>query len=165
MNPLVTYKLHITRMQEALKEARIAMSHSEVPVGAILFLDGEVVGRGHNSRIAESDPTGHAEIRAIREACKKIGNYRLQESSLYVTVEPCIMCVGAILEARVKEVVFGAREPVFGAAGSVINLLESNLMHHQCKVIAGVCADESKILLKKFFKKLRDCEGDRSTSI
>ena len=159
----MTYKLHIARMQEALKEARVAMSRSEVPVGAILFIDGEIIGRGHNSRISESDPTGHAEIRAIREACKKIGNYRLQESSLYVTVEPCIMCVGAILEARVKEVIFGAREPVFGAAGSVINLLESRMMHHQCKVISRVCADESKILLTKFFKDLRDWKSDRST--
>ena len=148
-------------MGEALKEARIAMSRSEVPVGAVLFMNGEIIGRGYNSRISESDPTGHAEIRAIREACKRIGNYRLQESSLYVTVEPCVMCVGTILEARVKEVIFGARESVSGAAGSVINLLESNFMHHQCKVISGVCADQSKILLKEFFKDLRDYESDR----
>ena len=104
-------------MDEALDQARIALAKNEVPVGAVLRIGNEVVGRGHNGSIESCDPTAHAEIRALREACQKQQNYRLPGSILYVTLEPCLMCAGALLHARVTEVVFGAREPVSGAAG------------------------------------------------
>ena len=112
-------------MEEALDQARIALAKNEVPVGAVLLIENEVVGRGHNGPIESCDPTAHAEIRALREACQKQQNYRLPGSILYVTLEPCLMCAGALLHARVAEVVFGAREPVGGAAGSIMNVLES----------------------------------------
>ena len=142
-------------MAEALQEARIALRKTEVPVGAVLFFEGNLVGRGHNSSISNKDATAHAEIQAIRDACKNVGNYRLPNSILYVTLEPCIMCAGAILQARIEEVVFAIREPICGASGSVINVLESDWMNHRCRVTTGICADESRVMLKEFFSKLR----------
>ena len=152
---MVTYELHKGRMNQALQEARIALSNAEIPVGALVFVGDELVGRGRNSRIANSDATAHAEIQAIRSACKRIGNYRLPNSILYVTLEPCVMCAGAILQARIEEVIFAAREPLSGAAGSVVNLLESDWMNHRCKVTAGICSEESIGMLKGFFSGLR----------
>ena len=142
-------------MDEALDQARIALAKNEVPVGAILRIGNEVVGRGHNGPIESCDPTAHAEIRALREACQKQQNYRLPGSILYVTLEPCVMCAGALLHARVAEVVFGAREPVGGDAGSIMSALESGCLNHSAKVTAGVSAEESSEMLQKFFKRLR----------
>jgi tRNA(adenine34) deaminase len=142
-------------MDEALDQARIALKKNEVPVGAVLRIGNEVVGRGHNGPIESCDPTAHAEIRALREACQKQQNYRLPGSILYVTLEPCLMCAGALLHARVTEVVFGAREPVSGAAGSIMNVLESGWLNHCAKVTAGICAEESSRMLQEFFERLR----------
>ena len=142
-------------MEEALEQARIALAKNEVPVGAVLLIENEVVGRGHNGPIESCDPTAHAEIRALREACLKQKNYRLPGSTLYVTLEPCLMCAGALLHARVAEVVFGAREPVGGVAGSIMNVLESGWLNHRVKVTAGIGAEESSEMLQKFFERLR----------
>ena len=142
-------------MDEALDQARIALKKNEVPVGAVLRIGNEVVGRGHNGSIESCDPTAHAEIRALREACQKQKNYRLPGSILYVTLEPCLMCAGALLHARVTEVVFGAREPVSGAAGSIMNALESGWLNHCAKVTAGIGAEESSKMLQEFFERLR----------
>ena len=142
-------------MGEALDEARIALAKNEVPVGAVLRIGNEVVGRGHNGPIESCDPTAHAEIRALREACQKQQNYRLPGSILYVTLEPCLMCVGALLHARVAEVVFGARESVGGAAGSIMKALESGWLNHCAKVTAGIKAQESSEMLQEFFEQLR----------
>ena len=142
-------------MDEALDQARIALAKNEVPVGAILRIGNEVVGRGHNGPIESCDPTAHAEIRALREACQKQQNYRLPGSILYVTLEPCVMCAGALLNARVAEVVFGAREPGGGAAGSIVNVLESGWLNYRTKVTAGIGAEESSEMLQEFFERLR----------
>ena len=142
-------------MKEALEQARIALAKNEVPVGAVLRIGNEVVGRGHNGPIESCDPTAHAEIRALREACQKQKDYRLPGSVLYVTLEPCLMCAGALLHARVAEVVFGAREPVGGAAGSIMNAVESGWLNHRAKVTVGIGAEESTKMLKKFFERLR----------
>ena len=142
-------------MGEALDQARIALANNEVPVGAVLRIGNEVVGRGHNGPIESCDPTAHAEIRALRDACQKQQNYRLPGSILYVTLEPCLMCAGALLHARVAEVVFGAREPVGGAAGSIMNAIESGWLNHCAKVTAGIGAEESSKMLQKFFERLR----------
>ena len=142
-------------MDEALDQARIALAKNEVPVGAVLRIGNEVVGWGHNGPIESCDPTAHAEIRALREACQKQQNYRLPGSILYVTLEPCLMCAGALLHARVAEVVFGAREPVSGAAGSIMNVLESGWLNHRTKVTAGIGAEESSEMLQEFFERLR----------
>jgi len=142
-------------MNQALKEARVALSNAEIPVGALVFVGDQLVGRGRNAAIANSDATAHAEIQAIRAACQRVGNYRLPNSILYVTLEPCVMCAGAILQARIEQVVFAAREPISGAAGSVVNLLESDWMNHRCKVTAGICSEESVGMLKAFFSRLR----------
>ena len=147
--------MHERWMKEALAEAQFALAKGEVPVGAVLVLDGELIGRGHNGPIASSDPTAHAEIRALRDACKKRQNYRLPGSVLYVTLEPCLMCVGAILHARLAEVVFGAREPSSGAAGTFVNALEGGWLNHHCKVTAGVHAEDSTAILQEFFNELR----------
>ena len=146
---------HKQWMEEALEQARIARAKNEVPVGAVLLIENEVVGRGHNGPIESCDPTAHAEIRALREACLKQKNYRLPGSTLYVTLEPCLMCAGALLHARVAEVVFGAREPVGGAAGSIMNVLESGWLNHRAKVTAGIGAEESSEMLQEFFERLR----------
>lgn len=142
-------------MDEALDQARIALARNEVPVGAVLRIGKEIVGRGHNGPIESCDPTAHAEIQALREACKKRQNYRLPGSVLYVTLEPCLMCAGAILHSRVAEVVFGAREPDAGAAGSIMNMLESGWLNHNVKVTSGIGAVESRKMLQGFFARLR----------
>ena len=142
-------------MGEALDQARIALTKNEVPVGAVLRIGNEVVGRGHNGPIESCDPTAHAEIKAIREACQKQKNYRLPGSILYVTLEPCLMCVGALVHARVAELVFGAREPVGGSAGSMMNALEFGWLNHCIKVTGGVSAEESGEMLQKFFQQRR----------
>ena len=142
-------------MDVALDQARIALTKNEVPVGAVLRIGNEVVGRGHNGSIESCDPTAHAEIRALREASLKQKNYRLPGSTLYVTLEPCLMCAGALLHARVAEVVFGAREPVSGSAGSIMNVLESGWLNHRAKVTAGIGAEESSEMLQEFFERLR----------
>ena len=142
-------------MAHALELAVDARDAGEVPVGAVVVCNERIVGQGWNQLVGKSDPTAHAEINAIREAGKKLDNYRLNECSLYVTLEPCVMCAGAIVHARLATVVFGARDPKAGAAGSIVNLVESPLLNHQCKVIAGVLEDQCKTILQDFFRAKR----------
>ena len=142
-------------MQRAIELAKLAESCGEVPVGAVLVKDDQIIGEGYNSPISANDPTAHAEIRALRDAAQHIGNYRLLNTSLYVTLEPCLMCVGAIVHARVGEVIYGATEPKTGAAGSVFDVLTSPANNHNVDLRGGVLADECALLLKDFFQKRR----------
>jgi tRNA(adenine34) deaminase len=142
-------------MGEALEQARRGLAEGEVPVGAVVMLDGEVIGHGHNSPIVENDPTAHAEILALREAARKTGNYRLSGSTLYVTLEPCAMCCGAMVWARVDRVVFGASDPKAGAAASLYHLLDDERLNHRAIVTGGVLAQECGALLQEFFKQKR----------
>jgi tRNA(adenine34) deaminase len=142
-------------MAEALALARAAGARGEVPVGAIVVKDGAIVGHGGNAPIAGNDPTAHAEIAALREAGFALGNYRLPGCDLYVTIEPCAMCAGAILHARIRRVVFGARDPKTGACGSVVDLFSEPRLNHHATVTAGVAADECGALLTQFFDARR----------
>ncbi|HVN34833.1 MAG TPA: tRNA adenosine(34) deaminase TadA [Casimicrobiaceae bacterium] len=138
-------------MGEALTLARAAAARGEVPVGAVIVRDGEIVGRGGNAPIAACDPTAHAEIAALRDAGGRLGNYRLPGCHLYVTIEPCAMCAGAILHARIARVVFGARDAKTGACGSVVDLFAEPRLNHHATVTGGVLAAESGALLSAFF--------------
>lgn len=142
-------------MREALALARAAAGVDEVPVGAVLVIDGGIVGRGFNQPIRRHDPTAHAEIMALRDAAERVGNYRLPGSTLYVTLEPCVMCSGAIMHARVGRVVFGARDPKTGAAGSVIDLYSEERLNHHADIVGGVLAEECGALLSAFFAARR----------
>lgn len=147
-------------MQQALAQARDAAAAGEVPVGAVVVRNGEVIATGRNASIDGHDPTAHAEIVALRAAAQKLGNYRLDDCELYVTLEPCAMCAGAMLHARLKNVVFGAADPKTGAAGSVVNLFAEQKLNHQTGVSGGVMADESTALLQEFFQKRRSDQRD-----
>jgi tRNA(adenine34) deaminase len=142
-------------MEEALTLARGAAARGEVPVGAIVVRKGVVVGRGGNAPISTNDPTAHAEIAALREAALALGNYRLVDCALYVTLEPCAMCAGAIIHARIARLVFGARDPKTGACGSVIDLFAEPRLNHHATVTRDVRADECGILLSRFFSSRR----------
>ena len=142
-------------MHEALVLAEHAMAQEEVPVGAILVLEDKIIGKGWNQPISSNDPSAHAEIVALRCAAKTINNYRLLNATLYVTLEPCLMCVGAILHARIKRLVFGAYDPKTGATGSVFNILTDTRHNHVVEVQGGVLEEESSGLLQKFFKQRR----------
>ena len=142
---------HESWMRVALEEAAVASVNGEIPVGAIVVAGDRIVGRGHNRAIGLSDPTAHAEVMALRDAGARIGNYRLPETIMYVTLEPCPMCAGALLHARVGNLVFGARDSEIGAAGSAMNLLESPLTNHRCQVIAGILETDCSERLEQFF--------------
>lgn len=148
-------------MQRALALAAHAAEHGEVPVGALVIVDGQVVGEGWNQPIATSDPTSHAEIVAIREACRAVHNYRLSGAILVVTVEPCLMCVGAMIHARIGTVVYGAPEPRAGALGSATAAHETPGLNHRLAVIGGVLADECRVLMQSFFRARRAPADDR----
>jgi len=138
-------------MSLALEQARKAEEEGEVPVGAILVKDGLLIAKAHNQPISTNDPTAHAEIQLIRAAGKKLKNYRLTGTSLYVTLEPCAMCLGAIMHARVEHVVFGAHDPKTGVCGSSENLMDAKCFNHKINLVSGVMENESKQLLKNFF--------------
>ena len=142
-------------MRRALALAQRARDEGEVPVGALVVLDGKVAGEGWNRPISAHDATSHAETEAIRAACRTLDNYRLVGASLYVTLEPCAMCIGAIFHARIARVVFGAPDPKTGAAGSVINLFAESRLNHHASVQGGVLAQESGELLRTFFASRR----------
>ena len=141
-------------MRLALKEADKAQQIDEVPIGAVLVKDGKVIARGHNKRETTNDPTGHAEIIVIKKACKKLQSWRLVDVTLYVTIEPCLMCSGVIIQSRIKKVVFGARDFKGGAFGSSINVLESENINHYPTVISGVLEKECSEKVSSFFKNI-----------
>ena len=142
-------------MQLALREADRALEHDDVPIGAVIVREGEVIGIGHNERELRSDPTAHAELIALREAARHLGSWRILESVMYVTLEPCAMCAGAIVLARVPRVVFGAADPKAGAAGSVLNVLDVPQLNHRPQVESGLLTEESAGLLRAFFATRR----------
>ena len=147
---------HIDFMNLALSEARKAGQKNEIPIGAVLIAaNDELLSAAHNKTITLKDPTAHAEILALRSAAEKIGNYRLLKTTLYVTVEPCPMCMGALMHARVSRVVFGTRDPKWGAAGSLYNLAEDHRFNHQPEIIDGICKSECKKLMQNFFRQKR----------
>jgi tRNA(adenine34) deaminase len=143
-------------MNLAIREAQKAAQADEVPVGAVIVDHlGNIAGYGHNCPISSNDPTSHAEINAIRMACREFCNYRLPDTTLYVTIEPCIMCMGAIIHARIARIVFGASDPKWGAAGSLYTMSEDRRLNHQPEVISGIYQEKTKQLLKKFFTAKR----------
>ncbi|THE09079.1 tRNA adenosine(34) deaminase TadA [Enterococcus hirae] len=142
-------------MSLAIEEAKKAEELAEVPIGAIVVLDGKVIGRGHNLRETTQDATTHAEMIAIQQACETVGSWRLEDAQLYVTLEPCPMCSGAMILSRIKEVYFGAFDPKGGTAGTLMNLLEDERFNHQAYVEGGILAEECGNLLTVFFKNLR----------
>ena len=141
-------------MQQALQQAKVAWQLNEVPIGAVLVAEDNIIASGHNVSITNLDPTAHAEIIAIRNAARVLGNYRLVNTSLYVTVEPCVMCFGALMQARVNKVIFGAKDPKFGAIGSVVDLT-SYAWTHKLTIISGILEPECKFILQEFFKNKR----------
>src|SRR5438105_2704695 len=143
-------------MREALALAWTAQARGEVPVGAIVVQEGTIVGMGGNAPIAQSDPTAHAEISALREAGARLGNYRLPDCDLYVTLEPCVMCAGAIMHARIRRLVFGARDPKTGACGSIVDLFGETRLNHHTRVTADILASECGALLSAFFASRRN---------
>lgn len=142
-------------MREALALAKMAEEAGEVPVGAVVVIGDQIVGRGYNAPIRRNDPTAHAEMVAIREAALQTGNYRLSGASLYVTMEPCVMCAGAIVHARIERLVFAARDLRFGGVRSKFRIADSDLLNHRVEIIEGVCGPESVAMLQAFFSKRR----------
>ena len=153
MSPHDEFDKHF--MQEALNLAREGRLIGEVPIAALLVRDGVVVGQAHNRRETDQDPTAHAELLAIREAAGQIKSWRLTGTTLYVTLEPCTMCIGAIVLARIPRLVFGALDPKAGACGSIMDIPPEPRLNHRVEVIGGVCAEESQDLLQEFFRELR----------
>ena len=142
-------------LREALELAREAERGGEVPVGAVVVLDGRIVGRGRNSPISRTDPTAHAEILALREAAAAVGNYRLEAASMYATLEPCVMCAGALVAARVSRLVFGARDLRFGGVRSKFRLADADVLNHRVQIVEGVLGAECAELLQRFFDARR----------
>ena len=143
-------------MEEAIKLAKAAQMMNEVPIGAVIVKDGEIIARAHNLRETNQSATAHAEILAIQKACEKLGTWRLEGASLYVTLEPCPMCAGAILMSRIERVVYGAVDPKAGCAGTFMNLLDDSRFNHQCEVVQGILEEECGQLLTTFFRALRE---------
>jgi tRNA(adenine34) deaminase len=142
-------------MEEALRAAQRALEAGEVPVGAVVVCEGKIVGRGWNGNIADSDPTAHAEIIALREAGKNVGNHRLSQCELFATIEPCAMCAGAMIHARLKRLVYGADDPKAGAVHSVIEVLNHPRLNHRMEIRGGVLAGKSAEMLQEFFRNRR----------
>lgn len=142
-------------MREAINEAEKAGKQGEVPIGAVIVLGDKIIGRGHNRKEELNDPLSHAETEAIKDACNNIQDWRLNGSLIYVTAEPCIMCVGAIIHARISRVIFGAVEPKFGCVCSQIGIFDKNLFNHRVEWLSGICKDEITTLMQSFFKNIR----------
>ena len=147
--------VHEHFMHEALQEASLALCHTEVPVGAVVVVDDIVIGRGHNQRQMLLDPTAHAEVLALRQAAQHLGQWQLTAATLYVTLEPCIMCLGAAVLSRIRCLIFGCKDPKAGACGSQFDILGMARLNHTFPVISGVCQDEASALLRGFFQALR----------
>ena len=148
-------EMDLGNMRAALAEAEAAAESGEVPVGAVVVAGGEIIARGHNRSETDNDPSAHAEIVALREAARRTGNYRLTDATLYVTLEPCAMCMGALVQARIERLVFGAYDPKAGAAGSAIDLSDSPSFNHRFEINGGVLAEECGSVLKAFFESRR----------
>jgi tRNA(adenine34) deaminase len=148
-------KIEEKYMRQALREADKAEEKGEVPVGCVIVLDGQIIARGHNLREAKNDPTAHAEIVALRKAGKKLGTWRLEQAIIYVTCEPCAMCAGALVLARVKKVVYGCRDPKAGAVETLYEIGRDGRLNHQFELIGGVLEQECQLRLSRFFQKLR----------
>ena len=146
---------HLEFMQQAIEESKKAQTIGEVPIGAVIVKDDKIIARAHNLRETSQLSTAHAELLAIHEANKALGSWRLEECTLYVTLEPCPMCAGAIVQSRIPKVVYGAKDPKGGCCGTIYNLLEEQQFNHQCEVISGVMEEECGQLLTTFFKELR----------
>jgi tRNA(adenine34) deaminase len=142
-------------MREALDQARLALAAGEVPIGAVIVVEDRIIARAFNQPISANDPTAHAEVLALRDAARALGNYRLNEASVYVTVEPCLMCVGALVHARVREVVYGAPEPKTGALVSTLKALELPGLNHRFAVTGGVLEDDCRAIIQEFFREKR----------
>ena len=148
-------------MKEALKQAKKASDKLEVPVGAIIVKDGKIIARAYNQKEYKKDTTNHAEILAIKKASKKIGSWRLLDCDMYVTLEPCSMCAGALIQSRIRKVYIGAMDEKTGACGSVLNLLEDYKFNHHVEAESGILKDECENILKEFFKKLREYKKNK----
>ena len=144
-----------TYMQAAIAEAQVAGAKGEVPIGALIVHEGQIIGRGHNLRETSNDPTSHAEMVAIRQAAEAIGHWRLLETTLYVTLEPCVMCMGAIILARIPRLVYACRDPRAGAVGSIYDFSSDERFNHKVEVVEGVLGAECSVLLSGFFQELR----------
>ncbi|MCL2389477.1 MAG: tRNA adenosine(34) deaminase TadA [Elusimicrobia bacterium] len=142
-------------MRAALRECQKAVNSGEVPVGAVIVKDGKIIARGFNKNITATDPTAHAEIVALRRAAKKLGNYRLNDCTIYVTLEPCAMCASALVHARIKKIVYGAPDPKAGACGSIFNIARHEKLNHKIELSSGALEDECSKMLKDFFKSKR----------
>ena len=143
-------------MKEAVKQAKKARALEEVPIGCVIVYEGKIIGRGYNRRTIDKNTLAHAELQAIRKASKKMGDWRLEDCTLYVTLEPCQMCSGAIVQARIKRVVVGCMNPKAGCAGSILNLLQMEEFNHQVELTTGVLEEECSSMMKSFFKELRE---------
>lgn len=152
-------------MREAMNEAKKAAALGEVPIGAVIVREGEIVGRGYNLRETQKDPTLHAEMIAIREASQKLGGWRLIGCDLYVTLEPCPMCAGAIVQSRIEQVYYGATDPKAGCAGTLMNLCAEPRFNHQVPVWAGILQEECQMMLKDFFRQLRKKKKEDAKNI
>ncbi len=152
---------HAGYMREALAEAKKAYALGEVPVGAVVVLDGDIIGRGYNLRETLADATAHAEIIALREAARSIGDWRLNGTIVYVTIEPCPMCAGAMIQFRVQTVVYGAADPKAGAVDSIMDVLREPRFNHQVGVVSGVLEDECREIIRRFFRELREREKQK----
>lgn len=150
-------------MQEALREAEEALSIGEVPVGAVIEKDGVIIGRGHNMTETSKDPTAHAEILAIREAAENLGGWRLLGCRMYVTTEPCSMCAGATVLARIQKVYIGTTDPKTGACGSLMNILQDERLNHYVQIETGIMKQECEKIMKSFFRKLRKKKSEENT--
>jgi len=143
-------------MKEAIKQARKAYTIEEVPIGCVIVHNGNIIGRGYNRRTIDKNPLAHAELQAIRKASRKMDDWRLEDCTMYVTLEPCQMCAGAIVQSRMKRVVAGCMNPKAGCAGSILNLLQMEEFNHQVKLDIGILEEECSLMLKEFFKELRN---------
>lgn len=145
-------------MKEAIRQAKKALALNEVPIGCVIVHEGKIIGRGYNRRMTDHTTLAHAEILAIRKACRKMGDWRLENCRIYITLEPCPMCAGAIVQARIPEVIIGCMNPKAGCAGSVLDLLHQEGFNHRCEVKTGILGEECSRMMRSFFKELREKE-------
>ena len=158
-------RLHEKYMRQAIRQAKKAYELGETPIGCVIVYGGKVIGRGYNRRTVDKNTLAHAELTAIRKACRKMGDWRLEDCPLYVTLEPCQMCSGAIVQARIPRVVVGCMNPKAGCAGSVLNLLHMKEFNHQAELTTGVLGEECSAMMKQFFKELRESKKKNRLTI